>query len=163
MYLSLLFGCLAKEFVLGVLLVIDGPSQARWNAVAKAAGTTVKKEAESFMFEVNKCFREMTSQGVDIELRLVNNSVFFFSESVLDDNFLYKKDEETYIDRTEALPAFEEWAKDKKFDVAMFIPGYVFLDQDKAGRAKINTVCKTSGVIIVKPTYNTFMIQTMAH
>ncbi|GFO49060.1 A disintegrin and metalloproteinase with thrombospondin motifs 18 [Plakobranchus ocellatus] len=163
MYLSLLFGCLAEEYVLEVLLVVDGPSQARWNAVAKAAGTTVKKEAESFMFEVNKCFRELTSQGVDIEVRLVNNSVFFTSEAILGDDFLYRKKGKTYINHTEVLTPLKEWTKGKQFDIAIFIPGHTFLDRDVAGVAIINHVCKRSGISIIKPTYNTFMTQTIVH
>ncbi|GFO49059.1 hypothetical protein PoB_007556400 [Plakobranchus ocellatus] len=75
MYLSLLFGCVTQECVLRVLLVEDQVRHGgSWYAVAKAAGTTVivKKEAESFMFEVNKCFRGLTTQGVGIEMCLVS-------------------------------------------------------------------------------------------
>ncbi|GFO22730.1 A disintegrin and metalloproteinase with thrombospondin motifs 5-like [Plakobranchus ocellatus] len=161
-YLSLLCGSLAQEYVLEVLLVLDGPSQARWSAEAQAAGNTVQEEAESAMLEVNKLFRRMATQGVDIAVRLVDNAIFYTDEAILSDKILHEKGKETYVDPHEVLKVFNDWVKGKKFDVALFIPGYIFLDDSPAGLATRDTVCR-KGLSVVNPTYDTSMLAIIAH
>ncbi|GFO16244.1 hypothetical protein PoB_004274900 [Plakobranchus ocellatus] len=112
-YLSLLGGSLAQEYVLEVLVVLDGPGQLRWSAKAQTAGNTVQEEAPSVMFEVKKIFRRMANQGADISVRLVDNAIFYTDEAILNDNVLREKDKETCIDPHEAFSVFGDWVKGK--------------------------------------------------
>ncbi|GFO16239.1 A disintegrin and metalloproteinase with thrombospondin motifs 18 [Plakobranchus ocellatus] len=161
-YLSLLCGSLAQEYALEVLVVLDGPSQLRWSAKAQAAGNTVQEEAPSVMFEVNKLFRRMANQGADISVRLVDNAIFYTREHILSGKDLHKKDGETYVDPKKAQEVFKDWVKGKTFDIAIFIPGYAFLNDNLPGSATLDTVCE-KGVSVINPTYDTAMLSSIAH
>ncbi|GFS24102.1 A disintegrin and metalloproteinase with thrombospondin motifs 1 [Elysia marginata] len=150
----------AKQYAVEVLVVLDRPSSERWEATATSAGNVLDQEVRSLMHEVNLVYRGLTSQGLDIHIRLADDRVMYVDEDIV---CRKRATCSNRVDSVMALQLFHGFtmALSVNFDLALFFSGHDFSDP-VVGRAELGGVCKR-GVAIVAPFYGIAQVQNIAH